>query len=40
MVEVDFTEDFADSSKAEGRSRVDLLFDFFKESFDLEAFVV
>lgn len=40
VVEVDFTEDFADSSKAEGRSRVDLLFDFFKESFDLEALIV
>ena len=40
VVEVDFTEDFTDSSKAEGRSRVDLLFDFFKESFDLEALIV
>ena len=40
VVEVDFTEDFGDASKAKGRSRVDLLLDFFKESFDLEAFIV
>ena len=40
MVEVDFTEDFGDTSKAEGRSRVDLLFHFFKECFDLKAFIV
>ena len=30
VVEVDFSEDFGDASKAEGRSRVDLLLDFFE----------